>query len=61
MSCGSPEPQIAPPGYELTIGVPEGSVASAEIGVRELINTLALEGLTQVDVEGRVLPRLAEK
>lgn len=61
MACGSPEPQTALPRNELTIGVPEGSVASAEIGVRELINTLTLEGLTQVDVDGRALPRLAEK
>lgn len=41
--------------------MPEGSVVSAEIGIRELINALTLEGLTQVAVDGRALPRLAER
>lgn len=38
-------------------------MASAEIGIRELTNILTLEGLTQVhvSVDGRALPRLAEK
>ena len=59
-ACGSAP---APPAgrAELIIGISEGSVASAEIGVRELINALTLEGLTQVDVDGRALPRLAER
>ena len=61
IDCGSPNLEIAPPRQGLTIGVPEGSVVSAEIGVRELVNVFTLEGLTQVDVDGRALPRLAEK
>jgi len=60
IDCGSPEPGILPRN-ELIIGVPEANVASAEIGVRELINLFTLEGLTQVDVDGRALPHLAEK
>src|SRR5688572_25163408 len=60
-ACGSSEPRPSASRNELTIGISEGSVASAEIGVRELINALTLEGLFQVDVDGRALPRLAEK
>jgi peptide/nickel transport system substrate-binding protein len=47
----------------LTIGFPEGSVTGADLGLGQLINTLTLEGLTQINtsVDGRALPRLAER
>ena len=45
---------------ELVIGVPEGNVRDAEIGVGYLTNQITLEGLTQLGVEGRALPRLAK-
>lgn len=44
----------------LTIGFPEGAVTGTELGLGQLTTTLTLEGLTQVSVDGRVLPRLAE-
>ena len=60
-TCSVSTADSPPPRRELIIGVPEGSVASAEIGVRELINILTLEGLTIADVDGRPVPDLAEK
>ncbi len=61
--CETAAPEAVSSDGELTIGVPEGSVASAAIGIRELTNILTLEGLTQVhlSIDGRALPRLAEK
>lgn len=61
--CETPAPEATSRDNQLTIGVPEGSVASAAIGIRELTNILTLEGLTQVhlSIDGRALPRLAEK
>lgn len=45
----------------LTIGVPEGTVTGTELGVPQIAAALTREGLTQVGVDGRVLPRLAER
>jgi peptide/nickel transport system substrate-binding protein len=61
--CRTAAPEASPPDSQLTIGVPEAGIASAEVGIRELTNILTLEGLTQVHVsiDGRALPRLAEK
>src|SRR5688572_20064438 len=59
--CSSSAPESPTARRELIIGIPEGSVVSAEIGIRELSNILTLEGLTQVEVDGRPVPRLAEK
>ena len=47
-------------GDQLIIGVPEGNAASPELGVRYLANQITLEGLTQLGIEGRALPRLAK-
>jgi peptide/nickel transport system substrate-binding protein len=43
------------------MGVPEGTVASAQMGVRQSAGMLVVEGLTQLNVDGRVLPRVAER
>jgi peptide/nickel transport system substrate-binding protein len=47
----------------LRIGVPESGVNRAELGTGFLITNSTLEGLTQVNVsvDGRALPRLAER
>jgi peptide/nickel transport system substrate-binding protein len=62
-ACATPAPDAPSPDSQLAIGVPEAGIASAEVGIRELTNILTLEGLTQVHVsiDGRALPRLAQK
>ena len=45
----------------LTIGVPEGTVAGTDLGIRQMMAALSLEGLTQLREDGRAVPRLAEK
>lgn len=46
---------------ELIIGFPEGSVASAGLGLGQLTNIFTVEGLTQTyTTDGRAAPRLAE-
>jgi peptide/nickel transport system substrate-binding protein len=45
----------------LTIGIPEGTAAAAGLGAGQQANMLALEGLTQVNADGRVVPRIAER
>jgi peptide/nickel transport system substrate-binding protein len=59
-ACTSPGGANAPRRSELTIGFPEGVVDRSEQGVGSLIRTSTLEGLTQVAVDGRAMPRLAE-
>ena len=44
----------------LTIGVPEATVAGTDLGIRQVMATQSLEGLTQLTEDGRVVPRLAE-
>ena len=46
---------------ELSIGVAEGNVLESGLGAPQLASMLALEGLTQIDADGRVLPRLAAR
>jgi peptide/nickel transport system substrate-binding protein len=43
----------------LTIGFPEGRVVGADLGMGQLITAFTQEGLTQISVDGRPLPRLA--
>src|SRR5262245_43883119 len=53
----SPSQQLASPNRNvLTIGFPEGQIASAETGLGQLITGFTLEGLTQVNVDGRAMP-----
>jgi peptide/nickel transport system substrate-binding protein len=44
----------------LTIGVPEGTVAGTDLGARQMMAALSVEGLTQLGEDGRATPRLAE-
>ena len=44
----------------LVIGVPEGSQENSDIGVGQLADLITTETLTQVGVDGRALPRLAQ-
>ena len=57
VSYGAPEPA---PENVLTIGLPEGLVTAADLGLQYLATMLSVEGLTQVSTDGRALPRLAE-
>ncbi len=45
----------------LTVGVPEGTIVSAALGAGQLASMLSVEGLTQVNGDGRVVPRVAER
>ena len=45
----------------LTIGVPEGNVTGTDLGVRQLAEALSVETLAQWSIDGRVVPRLAER
>lgn len=40
--------------------MPEGNLAGTDVGIRQIAGSLSLEGLTQLSLDGRVLPRLAE-
>jgi peptide/nickel transport system substrate-binding protein len=61
IACTQPRTASAPTHDGLTIGVPEGSISSADQGVGQTAAGFSLEGLTQVSVDGRALPKLAEK
>ena len=50
----------APQSSVLTVGVAEGAAISGGIGVSQFARMLVLEGLTQINPDGRVAPRLAE-
>jgi peptide/nickel transport system substrate-binding protein len=58
LACSHSSPQ-APLRDVLTIGAPEAGPGT-EIGIRQLSSALSLEGLTQLNADGRVLPRLAQ-
>ena len=45
----------------LIIGVPEGTTGQPDAGVEQLANEIVLEGLTQVGIDGRAMPRLAQE
>jgi peptide/nickel transport system substrate-binding protein len=60
-SCGHlPNTDSSTSTAPLTIGVPEGNIESPEGGAGQLANEIALEGLTQVGIDGRAMPRLAK-
>ena len=63
VACTSPEEPSVAPTDVLTIGFPEGSVSGDEVGLGQLITAFTVEGLTHVNfgVDGRALPRLAER
>jgi len=58
-SCREAPDNVSPSATTLTVGVPESTVEAAELGVQQLANQITQEGLTQLAVEGRALPRLA--
>lgn len=58
-ACRGSEEAATDPPTVLTLGLPE-EVQGAELGLGQLITAFTLEGLTQVSVDGRALPRLAE-
>lgn len=60
-ACGGAEPTAASSTAELRVGFPEASVAQQELGVGQFATLLSLEGLTFGNVDGRPLPRLAER
>ena len=59
VACTPPLPRASSPST-LTIGVPEGSVGNAQLGMGEQVTAFTLEGLTQIGADGRALPKLAE-
>jgi ABC-type transport system substrate-binding protein len=60
--CDSRGDSPAPaPENTLTIGIPESTGGGPNVGMRELTTGFSLEGLTQVGVDGKATPRLAEK
>jgi peptide/nickel transport system substrate-binding protein len=50
--------QVAP--QQLTIGNPEGIVEGTDLGARALAAQLSVESLTQLAIDGRPVPKLAE-
>jgi peptide/nickel transport system substrate-binding protein len=60
-ACSSPHQASVQSRNVLTIGFPEGGIAGPETGLGQLTTGFTLEGLTQVDVDGRAVPRLAQK
>src|SRR5688572_2410356 len=57
LGCGSPPRPATQDSNTLTIGFAEGGLASERLG--QLTTIFSLEGLTQLGVDGRPLPRLA--
>jgi len=45
---------------QLTIGVPEGVVEGTELGMRSLVSMLSVESISQLNDDGRPVPKLAE-
>ena len=50
----------APQITELRIGNPEGIVEGTNLGLRQLVEALTVESLTQLGIDGRPSPKLAE-
>jgi peptide/nickel transport system substrate-binding protein len=59
-ACQASKPQQPTRPDTLTIGFPEGIVPGTELGLSSLADTLSLEGLSQLDVKGRAVPKLAQ-
>jgi peptide/nickel transport system substrate-binding protein len=58
--AGSRPPASSSPEAELTVGFPEAT-GDPETGANQFTELLTLEGLTNTDVDGRALPRLADR
>jgi peptide/nickel transport system substrate-binding protein len=61
VGCGSNGQETTPVRDVLRIGVPESTGGGPNVGMRELTNGLSLEGLTQVGIDGKAVPRLAAR
>lgn len=59
-SCTDRSPTKAPQASELRIGNPEGVVEGTNLGLRQLVEALSVESLTQLGNDGRPTPKLAE-
>jgi peptide/nickel transport system substrate-binding protein len=59
-ACNAVSPTTQAKPSQLVVGFPEGNVA-ADVGPRQFGNMLAVEGLTWASVDGRSVPRLAER
>src|SRR5688500_9756152 len=61
IACGVESPQTSSASRaELTVGFPEAT-GDPELGIGAFAQLLSLEGLTILDIDGRALPRLAER
>lgn len=61
-ACQAPAPSASSQHpLSLTIGIPEGTAGTSDVGAGQQANMLALEGLTQINADGRVVPRVAER
>lgn len=49
------------PPVTLTLAVPQGNQAGTSLGMNSLVQTLAEEGLTALERDGRFVPKLAER
>jgi peptide/nickel transport system substrate-binding protein len=58
-SCTSNIPNQSDNPVVLTVGVAEGAGTPPELGVFQFVRMVAQEGLTQINPDGRVVPRLA--
>lgn len=59
-ACTTDTPDTVVAAAEISVGVAEGSADSTNLGAGQFVRMLTLEGLTQVDPDGRAVPRLAE-
>ena len=60
LACTSNSSPTRTPRSELIIGNPEGLVEGTDLGIRQTAAALSVESLTQLGVDGRPIPRLAE-
>jgi peptide/nickel transport system substrate-binding protein len=59
-SCTAKAPDTVAIPSQLVIGNPEGRVEGTELGVRALAAQISVESLTQLRIDGRPIPKLAE-
>jgi len=60
LACTSKPSSTSTSRSELIIGNPEGLVEGTDLGIRQTAAALSVESLTQLGVDGRPIPRLAE-
>ena len=60
IGCTATQSATPAPHNELTIGNPEGVIEGTELGSRSTVVALTVETLTQLGVDGRPVPKLAE-